>query len=257
MHSIRPRIVRSWKIRRAGAYFLGEHMTKLQKLCRYFSKGELILWFSSILLIVSSFFIWGGTDYVTLVASLLGATALLLNAKGNPLGQILIIIFSVLYGIVSWTCAYYGEMLTYLGMTAPMAVIAFISWIKNPYGENKAEVKVNRIKKKEIGFMLLATAAVTTVFYFLLAALNTANLVPSTVSVATSFLAMYLTFRRSPYFALAYAANDVVLIVLWILAALENISYLSVIICFVTFLFYDFYGFFSWLRMEKRQRQNT
>jgi hypothetical protein len=36
--------------------------------------------------------------------------------------------------------------------------------------------------------------------------------------------------RRSPYFALAYAANDVVLIVLWTLAAVEDISYLSVII---------------------------
>ena len=60
-------------------------------------------------------------------------------------------------------------------------------------------------------------------------------------------------FRRSPYFALAYAANDVVLIVLWILAARENISYLSVIICFVMFLVNDLYGYFSWKRMEKRQ----
>ena len=62
-----------------------------------------------------------------------------------------------------------------------------------------------------------------------------------------------LTFRRSPYFALAYAANDVVLIVLWTLAAAEDISYLSVIICFVMFLVNDLYGFISWKRMEKRQ----
>ena len=79
------------------------------------------------------------------------------------------------------------------------------------------------------------------------------NILPSTLSVATSFAAVYLTFRRSPYFALAYAANDVVLIVLWILAAREDISYLSVIICFVMFLVNDLYGFVSWKRMEKRQ----
>ena len=57
----------------------------------------------------------------------------------------------------------------------------------------------------------------------------------------------------SPYFALAYAANDVVLIILWILAAIEDISYLSVIICFVMFLINDLYGFVSWKQMEKQQ----
>ena len=66
---------------------------------------------------------------------------------------------------------------------------------------------------------------------------------------------MYLTFRRSPYFALAYAANDVVLIVLWAMAALEDITYLSVLICFVMFLVNDLYGFVSWKRMEQRQRR--
>ena len=78
---------------------------------------------------------------------------------------------------------------------------------------------------------------------------------PSTLSVTTSFLAVYLTFRRSAYFPLAYAANDLVLIVLWTLAAMEDPSYLSVVICFVMFLVNDGYGFLSWSRMQKRQQQ--
>lgn len=101
--------------------------------------------------------------------------------------------------------------------------------------------------------MYVLTAVVTWGFYFILDHFGTANMIPSTLSVATSFIAVYLTFRRSPYFALAYAANDVVLIVLWTLAAVENIRYLSVIICFVMFLVNDLYGFVSWKRMEKRQ----
>ena len=94
-------------------------------------------------------------------------------------------------------------------------------------------------------------------FYFVLDYFDTANMLPSTVSIATSFLAVYLTFRRSPYFALAYAANDVVLIILWTLAALEDISYISVIICFAMFLVNDLYGYISWKRMEKRQMDGT
>jgi nicotinamide mononucleotide transporter PnuC len=165
------------------------------------------------------------------------------------------VIFSILYGIISFRFRYYGEMITYLGMTAPMAVFALISWLRNPYKGNKAEVAVNHLHRGEVGLMLLLTAAVTVLFYYILHYFNTANMVPSTLSVTTSFIAVYLTFRRSPYFALAYAANDVVLIVLWTLAALENISYISVIICFIVFLVNDLYGFISWRRMEKRQSQ--
>ena len=166
------------------------------------------------------------------------------------------IIFSVLYGIISFTFSYYGEMITYLGMTAPMAVFALISWIKNPYNRNKAEVKVNRLKKKEIVFMILLTAVITFIFYFILAAFNTANLIPSTISVTTSFLAVYLTFRRSAFYAAAYAVNDIVLIILWIIATLTNTTYLSVVICFVIFLINDIYGFINWSKMQKRQETN-
>ena len=138
-------------------------------------------------------------------------------------------------------------------MTGPMAVFALISWLRNPYNGNKSEVKVNRLKKAEIVFMMILTLIVTVIFYFILKFFNTANLLPSTVSVTTSFIAVYLTFRRSPYFALAYATNDVVLIVLWAIATMENVSYISVVVCFITFLVNDLYGFVSWKRMEKRQ----
>ena len=225
----------------------------MKKLTTYFSKSELTLWGSSAGLILASFFLFDRVNFMTLAASLIGTTSLIFNAKGNPIGQALMIVFSLLYGAISYTFSYFGEMITYLGMTAPMALFALITWLRNPYKGNRAEVAVNRIGKWEYSAMYLAPALVTLLFYFILEHFNTANILPSTLSVATSFIAVYLTFRRSPYFALAYAANDVVLIVLWILAAKENISYLSVIICFLMFLVNDLYGFVSWKRMEKRQ----
>ena len=231
-------------------------MEKIKSALSYFSKCEIILWSSSVLLIVVSFSVFDSENYMTLIASVIGATSLIFCAKGNPAGQLLIVVFSILYGIISYTFSYYGEMITYLGMTAPMAVFALVSWLRNPYNGNRAEVKVNSIKRREIFFMLLLTAVITFVFYFILKYFHTENLIPSTLSVTTSFIAVYLTFRRSAYFALAYAANDVVLIVLWILAALSDISYLSVTICFAAFLANDIYGFINWLRMQKRQQRN-
>ena len=228
---------------------------KLKSLKGYFSKFEIALWTVSVLLIVVSFSIFDRNNYIIFAASLIGATSLIFSAKGNPIGQVLMVVFSILYGIVSYTFAYYGEMITYLGMTAPMAIVALIAWLRNPYKGNKTEVKVNKLKGKEIIFMAVLTAVVTVAFYFILRYFNTANLLPSTLSVTTSFIAVYLTFRRSPYFAIAYATNDIVLIALWILATMTDVSYLSVTICFVIFLINDIYGFINWLKMRKRQQK--
>ncbi len=228
-------------------------MNRIKQAWRYFTKTEKALWTASVLGILLAFVLFDRTNYFALVASLVGVTSLILNAKGNPVGQALMLVFSGLYGYISWTFRYYGEMITYLGMTAPMALLALFSWLKNPYNGNRTEVRVNRISKKETAFTFLLTAVVTIPFYFILRAFRTENLFPSTLSVATSFLAAYLTFRRSPYFAIAYAANDIVLVILWVLASLQNPAYLSVVVCFVTFLVNDIYGYIRWRKMQSRQ----
>lgn len=230
-------------------------MKKLLALKGYFTKREKLLWLFSVLFIVLSFFIFDRENYLTLTASLIGVTSLIFNAKGNPIGQFLMVCFSLLYGYISLTFSYYGEMITYVGMTGPMALFALISWVKNPYGSNKSVVKVNKISKKEWVFTFIASFVVTAVFYFILDYLNTANMFFSTVSVTTSFLAVYLTFRRSAFFALLYACNDIVLIILWTMAAKTDISYLSVVICFTIFLLNDIYGFVSWKKREKEQNK--
>lgn len=70
-------------------------------------------------------------------------------------------------------------MITYLGMTLPMAVWSTVTWLKNP------------------------------------------------------------------------ASNDLVLIVLWLLASMKNPGYIPVVVNFVIFFFNDMYGFRSWKRREK------
>ena len=223
---------------------------------KYFTKFELSLWIGSILLITGSYLLFDEGSYMTLIASLIGVTGLIFAAKGNPFGQFLMVIFSLIYGIISYGFRYYGEMMTYLGMSMPMAIFSMISWLRNPYQGGKAEVKVNHLHRPEIIFLTFLTAIVTGIFYFILKYFGTANLFPSTLSVTTSFIAVYLTFRRSPYFGLGYACNDVILIILWGLASLKDPSYLSVLVCFIVFLVNDIYGFISWKRMEQRQNQD-
>ena len=228
---------------------------KLFMAFRDLTKFEWGLWLCSVAVVTGSFLLCPIPDYLTLSASLIGVTALIFVAKGYVLGQIFTVVFSIFYGIISFYFRYYGEMITYLCMTTPMAICAIVSWARHPFADS-AEVTVSRLSKKRVLLMWSGAIATTAAFWFLLYALGNANLTISTLSVTTSFLASYLTFCRSPYYALAYAANDLVLILLWILATLKTPSYLPMIFCFIMFFINDLYGFWNWHRMEQRQRRS-
>lgn len=221
---------------------------------RTLTKTELIIWIASLVVVTASYILSPTRDILNLCASLIGVTALIFVAKGYVFGQILVVIFSLFYGYISLKFHYYGEVITYLGMSAPMAIAAVVSWIRHPYKDTD-EVRINRMKKWQIALMLGCTVAVTVAFYFILKALGTENLIFSTISVSTSFLAAFLTFMRSPYYGLAYGVNDIVLIILWVLASVRDISYLPMIFCFVMFLVNDIYGFCNWRRMLKKQER--
>lgn len=217
------------------------------------SKKEWCIWFGSLMVVTVSNLIPGDLDVLTLAAALIGVTSLIFAAKGNVWAQILMIAFSILYGIISWRFRYWGEMITYLGMTLPMAIWSTITWAKNPSKENGNEVAIQKLTRKMIVLLALFCVVVTLGFYALLQALHTPNLVFSTISITTSFLAASLTMLRSSYYALGYAANDVVLIVLWVLASMENPGYVPVVVNFCIFLFSDLYGFISWKKRERNQ----
>ena len=220
---------------------------------RDLTKFEWTLWISSLIVVSASYLLSPDRDWLTLLTSLIGVTALIFVAKGDVTGQLLTVVFSVLYALVSWGQRYYGEMITYLLMSAPIALFSVVSWLRHPYAKDRSEVRMVRLSRGAFVFAFFLSAIVTFAFYWILKALGNAELAVSTLSVTTSFLAAYLLFRRSPYYALAYAANDVVLIVLWCVASVRDLSYLSMVACFLMFLCNDLYGFFNWMRLRKHQ----
>ena len=214
------------------------------------TKKEWILWIISLSIVIVSNLFSSNFDLLTLVAALVGVTSLIFAAKGNVWAQILMIVFSILYGIISYRFRYWGEMITYLGMALPMAVWSAITWLRHPSGSDGNEVEIQILHRTQLLCVGGASAVVTFVFYLILDALDTPSIVFSTISVVTSFLAAALTMLRSSYYALGYAANDLVLIVLWTLASLENPAYIPVVVNFTIFFFNDMYGFISWKRRE-------
>lgn len=216
------------------------------------SKLDLIIWTVSLSILTISNFTSGNFDPLTLIATYIGITSLIFAAKGNAIGQILMIVFSILYAVISYRFKYWGEMTTYLGMTLPMAVWSAVTWIKNP-AKNGNEVAIQKLTLKHTIRLIIFSAIITAVFCCLLYLFNTPNIVFSTISITTSFLAASLTMLRSSYYALWYALNDIVLIILWTFASMENPIYIPVVINFIIFLINDIYGFVNWKKRESTQ----
>lgn len=57
--------------------------------------------------------------------------------------------------------------------------------------------------------------------------------------------------------ALGYAANDIVLIIMWIMATVDDPSYLPMIVCFSVFFINDCYGFVNWRKIRQRQGETV
>lgn len=225
---------------------------KKQILPKLTTKEIILLATSSLVLILS--FIISKSNILYLTASLVGLVALMYMAKGEPLGQFLTILFSILYAIISYKFRYYGEMITYLLMTLPSALIATIVWYKNPYNEKGTVVKVSKLNSFKITMIIIMTPVITLIFFWILKALSTPNLIISTISIATSFLASILTFFRSRHYAFFYALNDLVLITLWTLATLTSLVFFPMVICFIFFFIHDLYAFFNWKKLELIQQ---
>ena len=210
------------------------------------------LWIFSLVIVSLSYLFLPEKDYINLIVSLIGVTSLIFVAKGNVIGHIFGILFSVIYAFIATYYHYYGELITYACLNIPIEISIIYTWLKHPYQDTN-EVEIKTVQKKEWILLSIGTILITIIFYFILKYFNTTNLVFSTLSISTSFFASTLSFLRSPYYALGYCANDIMLIILWILASLENMAYFPMVICFIMFFVNDVYGYYNWKKIYRRQ----
>ena len=226
----------------------------MKKFFKDWSIFELILLLGSplVILVVGIVF---KSDALTMIASIVGIMCALFLAKGLVLGQFLGIAIVILYSIVSYKNGFYGELLIYLVIMLPMYIWGIVEWLKHKNGETKS-VEVNSIKWKEWLIVSLCSVALFVGGYFLLKALNTNELIVSTLSIVDNIFAVYLLARRSKYGFISYIINDLILIALWGIPVIQgNWLLLPMLINPIVNLINDTYGVINWTRMQKSQKE--
>ncbi len=233
---------------------------KLENPLKKLTKAEWALWISSLVAVsasaaVSFSLFPESIDWLTLAASLVGVTSLVFLAKADIWGQILSIAFNVTYALAALNNRFFGETILYFCLHLPTAVCTLIVWIRNRFRKEDTVIKIAKTSPVKTLIVCLLGAGVTTGAYFLLRYLNTDSLALSTVSVFTSFVAISLMVLRSPYYALVYAANDIVLISLWTVSAVSAPANAVMVACFVAYLANDLYALYNWRRIRRNQNE--
>ena len=227
----------------------------MKKIFKDWNLFEILFLFISLIIISICFILGTDKNILSLTTSLLGIITVLCTAKGLVVAPVINIIYNVIYILLSFSQQYYGEVIIYLFLMMPINIMTIISWLKNKSKENKSIVNINKVKNKEYLYLAIGTIFVTTCFYFLLAALNTNELIISTISFIPSIVASYLLLRRSSNYAVVYIINDIILIILWSLTIKNNgTEFLTMVLTFFIFFINDIYGFINWKRIEKKQK---
>ena len=227
-----------------------------KKYFKDWTKFELTFLICGLAISILSSIIFKGTIIDTLYTSLYLITALLMS-KGKIECYFVGFISVFFYGIVSYNQGYYGELIITIFLSFPIMVIGIISWLKNQDKEDDVVI-VNTLPKKEIIIAFASQLILFWIYYFILKAFNTDILVISSISVVTSVLACYFEARRSELSLFCYIANDIVIIILWIIPVIAGeTALISVLVGPILLLINDIYGSYNWRKLKEVQKKKN
>ncbi len=231
-------------------------MNKKFQLKNILSLKEIIFLSLEIIIPIILYFVFNCQDYMNLIGAEIGIVSIFFLAKASLFGIGLSLLFSTFYAITSLNYTYYGEAIIYFAFMIPIGIASGIIWIMNRF-KGTTEVSIVSTKKTDFIIGPIASGILTFALFWLLRYLGTQNIITSTISLFTSFLALYFQLKRSKYGEIFFAANDVVLITLWTLATIDNISFMPIVFCFIFLLVNDIYGFFNWSKIKMKQDESN
>lgn len=196
------------------------------------------------------------SNWLIIVNSLLGICCVFMQAKGKIATQFIGIVWFVFYCFMSYQQKYYGETILYATIMIPLYIYGVIHWLAHRDKKDNVVLVKNKISGKEIAIFSSVWAVVSVGVFFLLQALNTAQLWLSTIAFCTMLPSVYLLMRRNKWNQLMFLVNDIILCILWQTLVYKGDYSFIPILCYQVFqIIYDAYGLFEWIKLEKKQKQ--
>jgi len=226
------------------------------KFLKHWNWKEISILCLGLISVVLAFVFGNERSVLAFITSIFSIVSTIFIAKGFVYAPAIDMIPSILYCFICFQEKFYGEIIVYLGVIVPMGIATIIKWFANRDDKYKEFVKINKMSKKE--YIIVVIVSIISLFcvYGLLYVLNTSQIIFNTFTLVLVAIAGYLTFRRSPYYSIAYILYDLVCLVMWILTiSTMGSTYLPTIISCFIMLLGDIYGLYWWRVCEKKQNK--
>ncbi len=218
---------------------------------------DLILLGTGLVTITTISIIFKSPWYI-LINTILGLFCVFTQAKGKVSTQFIGAIYFCFYIFISYSQQLYGEAILYLVIMLPMYIYGIINWLKNRDKKENIVIVKSNLSMKEWLFMSVALVVLSAIVFFLLKALNTAQVVISTFSFISMLPAVYLLVRRCKWNQVAFLINDFIVPILWLVMILNgNLILIPLCVYHIFQVTYDVYGLINWIKLEKKQKHIT
>lgn len=218
---------------------------------------DLILILSGLVTVIVSGVLFGSPWYIIL-STILGLLCVFTQAKGKIATQFIGIIYFSFYIFISYAQKYYGEALLYLIIMLPMYIYGVIHWLNNRNKKENIVIVRSNLSASEWLILSFCLIGISIGVYFILKALNTSQLITSTLSFVSMLPAVYLLIRRCKWNQVAFLVNDFIVPILWIFLVIQgDLSFLPMCIYHIFQITYDVYGLIQWIKLEKKQKEEV
>lgn len=200
---------------------------------RHFLKEELsgwkrleVAWLIAACTVITGLSIYWGDTLMGIISSTTGVACVVCTGKGKLSAYIFGLVNSILYAIISYKAALYGETMLNAIYYVPMQFVGFYIWSKHMNSETH-EVEKKHMKNSGRILMVIAMLAGTVIYGFLLKYMKDAMPFVDAFTTVSSVVAMIVSVKMFAEQWWIWIAVDVFTVYMWaynFMAGNDNIA---------------------------------
>ncbi len=227
--------------------------TWLQNEISGWKKWEVVWLITACAIIVALSIYWQDT-WMGILSATTGAACVICTGKGKLSAYVFGLVNSVLYAIISYQAALYGETMLNALYYVPMQFVGFYTWSRHMNTETNEVIKKNM--KWTGRLMMTAFILAGTIGYgLLLRAMGDAMPFVDAFTTVTSVAAMLISVKMFAEQWWIWVVVDIVSVYMWFQSFLQGQEYIATFIMWLVYLVNAVIMLVKWEREAKRNER--
>ena len=229
--------------------------TWLQNEISGWKKWEVVWLITACAIIVALSIYWQDT-WMGILSATTGAACVICTGKGKLSAYVFGLVNSVLYAIISYQAALYGETMLNALYYVPMQFVGFYTWSRHMNTETNEVIKKNM--KWTGRLMMTAFILAGTIGYgLLLRAMGDAMPFVDAFTTVTSVAAMLISVKMFAEQWWIWVVVDIVSVYMWFQSFLQGQEYIATLIMWLVYLVNAVIMLVKWEREAKRNERDA